>query len=41
MDDFIELNKKKLGKKNVLKVGVSYIIPPKEKSKKRKFGNYY
>ena len=32
MDDFIELNKKKLGKKNVLKVGVSYIIPPKEKS---------
>ena len=38
MDDFIELNKKKLGKKNVLKVGVSYIIPPKEKSKNANLG---
>ena len=38
MDDFIELNKKKLGKKNVLKVGVSYIIPPKEKSKNTNLG---
>ena len=33
-DDFIELNKQKLGKNNVLKVGVTYVIPrtqlPKE-----------
>ena len=27
-DDFIELNKQKLGKNNVLKVGVTYVIPP-------------
>lgn len=27
-DDFVELNKKKLGKKNVLKAGVTYVIPP-------------
>lgn len=31
-DDFIELNKKKLGKNNVLKVGVTYVIPPAKKS---------
>lgn len=31
-DDFVELNKKKLGKNNVLKVGVTYIIPPVKKS---------
>lgn len=27
-DDFVELNKKKLGKNNVLKMGVTYVIPP-------------
>lgn len=27
-DDFVELNKKKLGKGNVLKMGVTYVIPP-------------
>ena len=27
-DDFIELNKQKLGKNNVLKVGVTYVILP-------------
>ncbi|WP_195408187.1 N-acetylmuramoyl-L-alanine amidase family protein [Bacteroides congonensis] len=27
-DDFIELNKQKLGKNNVLKMGVTYVIPP-------------
>lgn len=27
-DDFIELNKQKLGKNNVLKMGVIYVIPP-------------
>lgn len=31
-DDFIELNKQKLGKNNVLKVGVTYVIPPVKKS---------
>ena len=31
-DDFIELNKLKLGKNNVLKVGVTYVIPPVKKS---------
>lgn len=31
-DDFVELNKQKLGKNNVLKVGVTYIIPPAKKS---------
>lgn len=31
-DDFIELNKQKLGKNNVLKVGVTYVIPPIKKS---------
>ena len=30
--DFIELNKQKLGKNNVLKVGVTYVIPPVKKS---------
>lgn len=33
-DDFIELNKKKLGKGNVLKAGVTYLIPPAKKSTK-------
>ena len=33
-DDFIELNKKKLGKGNVLKMGVTYIIPPVKRSSK-------
>lgn len=33
-DDFIELNKKKLGKDNVLKVGVTYTIPPAKRSSK-------
>lgn len=27
-DDFVELNKQKLGKNNVLKMGVTYVIPP-------------
>ena len=31
-DDFIELNKQKLGKNNVLKVGVTYVIPPVKNS---------
>lgn len=31
-DDFVELNRKKLGKNKVLKMGVSYIIPPVKKS---------
>lgn len=31
-DDFVELNKKKLGKNNVLKVGVTYVIPPVKRS---------
>lgn len=31
-DDFIELNKQKLGKNNVLKVGMTYVIPPVKKS---------
>lgn len=31
-DDFIELNKQKLGKNNVLKVGVTYVVPPVKKS---------
>ncbi len=31
-DDFIELNKQKVGKNNVLKVGVTYVIPPIKKS---------
>lgn len=31
-DDFIELNKQKLGKNNVLKVGVTYVIPPVKKT---------
>lgn len=31
-DDFIELNKQKLGKNNMLKVGVTYVIPPVKKS---------
>ncbi len=36
-DDFIELNKQKLGKKNVLKMGVTYVIPPpKAKSTKKR-----
>lgn len=30
--DFVALNKKKLGKNNVLKVGVSYVIPPVKKT---------
>ncbi|WP_302613763.1 N-acetylmuramoyl-L-alanine amidase, partial [uncultured Bacteroides sp.] len=30
-DDFVELNKKNLGKNNVLKVGVTYVIPPVKK----------
>ena len=33
-DDFIELNKKKLGKDNVLKAGVTYTIPPAKRSSK-------
>lgn len=33
-EDFIELNKKKLGKGDVLKMGVSYIIPPAKRSSK-------
>lgn len=31
-DDFIELNKKQLGGKHVLKMGVTYLIPPVKKS---------
>mgnify|MGYP000360612681 CR=1 FL=1 len=31
-DDFIELNKKKLGKNKVLKMGVTYVIPPVKRS---------
>lgn len=31
-DDFVELNKAKLGKGNVLKMGVTYTIPPVKKS---------
>lgn len=38
-DDFIELNKKKLGKNNVLKVGVTYVIPPAKKSSGIPAGN--
>lgn len=33
-DDFIELNKKKLGKGEVLKMGVAYTIPPAKRSSK-------
>ena len=33
-EDFIELNKKKLGKDNVLKAGVTYTIPPAKRSSK-------
>ena len=33
-DDFIELNKKKLGKSDALKMGVVYIIPPVKRSSK-------
>lgn len=32
-DDFVELNKTKLGKGNVLKMGVTYLIPPAKRSK--------
>lgn len=35
-DDFIALNKKKLGKGNVLRVGVTYIIPPVKSSSSSK-----
>ncbi len=36
-DDFIELNKQKLGKNNALKMGVTYVIPPpKAKSAKKR-----
>ena len=38
-DDFIELNKQKLGKNNVLKVGVTYVIPPVKKSSGTSAGN--
>lgn len=38
-DDFIELNKQKLGKNNVLKVGVTYVIPPVKKSMTTPAGN--
>ncbi|MBB4042314.1 N-acetylmuramoyl-L-alanine amidase family protein [Bacteroides reticulotermitis] len=31
-DDFIELNKKQLGGKHVIKMGVTYVIPPVKKS---------
>ena len=31
-DDFVELNQKKLGRNKVLKIGVSYVIPPVKKS---------
>ncbi|WP_455586932.1 N-acetylmuramoyl-L-alanine amidase [Bacteroides sp.] len=31
-DDFIKLNKAKLGKDNTLKLGVTYVIPPAKKS---------
>lgn len=31
-DDFIELNKKRLGKNKVLKMGVTYVIPPVKRS---------
>ena len=31
-DDFVELNKQKLGKNNVLKMGVTYVIPPVKRS---------
>lgn len=31
-DDFVELNQKKLGSNKVLKIGVSYVIPPVKKS---------
>lgn len=31
-NDFIELNKEKLGKDNVLKMGVAYVIPPVRKT---------
>ena len=37
--DFIELNKQKLGKNNVLKVGVTYVIPPVKKSSGTSAGN--
>lgn len=33
-DDFIELNQRKLGKGNVLKTGVTYMIPPAKRSSK-------
>lgn len=32
-DDFVELNKRKLGKGNVLKMGVTYLIPPAKRPK--------
>lgn len=38
-DDFIELNKKKLGKNNVLKMGVTYVIPPVKKASGTPAGN--
>ena len=38
-DDFIELNKQKLGKNNVLKMGVTYVIPPVKKSSGTPAGN--
>lgn len=31
-DDFVELNKKKLGKEKVLKAGATYVIPPVKRS---------
>lgn len=31
-DDFVELNRQRLGKKKILKAGVSYVIPPAKKT---------
>jgi len=38
-DEFIRLNKNKLGKNNTLKAGVTYTLPPKTSSKKPSSGN--
>lgn len=37
-DDFIELNKQKLGKNNVLKMGVIYVIPPVKSTTAKNIG---
>lgn len=38
-DDFIELNKKKLGKGDVLRMGVTYMIPPAKRSSRASVQN--